>query len=85
MGDKIENVNVTVETVENEDGTVTTITTKETIISVSTAIPNTQLGELPSTGGIGTIIFTVGGCLIMVVAAALYFANRRKAANSESK
>lgn len=48
-------------------------------------IPNTNLASLPSTGGIGTIIFTVGGCLIMVAAAALYFANRRKAANSESK
>ncbi|MCI8648376.1 MAG: isopeptide-forming domain-containing fimbrial protein [Firmicutes bacterium] len=59
------------------------LTIKKT--EVPTDIQNTKLGALPSTGGIGTIIFTVGGCLIMVVAAALYFANRRKAANSESK
>ncbi|MCI8940908.1 MAG: LPXTG cell wall anchor domain-containing protein [Dorea sp.] len=43
-------------------------------------IPNTTLASLPSTGGIGTTIFTIGGCLIMVVAAALFFASRRKSA-----
>lgn len=43
-----------------------------------TFIPNTKLTELPSTGGIGTTIFTVAGCLIMVTAAALFFASRRK-------
>lgn len=42
-------------------------------------IPNTKLVTLPSTGGIGTTIFTVGGCAIMIIAAALYFATRRKA------
>lgn len=41
-------------------------------------IPNTSLSELPSTGGIGTTIFTVGGCVIMIAAAALFFMNRRK-------
>ena len=40
---------------------------------------NTKLAELPGTGGIGTTIFTIGGCLIMIIAAALFFANRRKA------
>ena len=40
---------------------------------------NTKLASLPSTGGMGTTIFTIGGCLIMIVAAGLYFANRRKA------
>ena len=40
---------------------------------------NTKLASLPSTGGIGTTIFTIGGCLIMIVAAALFFASRRKA------
>ena len=42
-------------------------------------IPNTQLASLPSTGGIGTTIFTIGGCAIMVIAAGLFFATRRKA------
>ena len=41
-------------------------------------IPNTTLSTLPSTGGIGTTIFTVGGCIIMIAAAALFFMNRRK-------
>ncbi len=40
---------------------------------------NTKLASLPSTGGIGTTIFTIGGCLIMVIAAVLFFASRRKA------
>lgn len=46
--------------------------------SVTPNIPNTKLASLPSTGGIGTTIFTIGGCAIMIAAAALYFVNRRK-------
>ncbi len=42
------------------------------------AIKNTKLSALPSTGGIGTTIFTIGGCAIMVVAAGLFFATRKK-------
>lgn len=41
-------------------------------------INDTTLAELPSTGGIGTTIFTIGGCAIMVTAAGLYFATRKK-------
>lgn len=41
---------------------------------------NTELSELPSTGGIGTTIFTIGGCIIMIIAAGLFFASRRKKA-----
>lgn len=39
---------------------------------------DTKVGSLPETGGIGTTIFTVGGCAIMVVAAALFFMNKKK-------
>ena len=39
---------------------------------------NTKLSNLPSTGGIGTTIFTIGGCVIMIAAAGLFFASRRK-------
>lgn len=45
-----------------------------------TPILNTKLSSLPSTGGIGTTIFTIGGCLIMIIAAGLFFASRRKSA-----
>lgn len=41
-------------------------------------IEDTTLNSLPSTGGIGTTIFTVGGCIIMIAAAGLFFASRRK-------
>lgn len=46
----------------------------------SAEIHNTKLSSLPSTGGIGTTIFTIGGCAIMIIAAGLYFASRRKSA-----
>lgn len=46
-------------------------------MSVGT-ISNTKLAALPSTGGIGTTIFTIGGCAIMILAAGLYFATRRR-------
>ena len=39
---------------------------------------DSNLASLPSTGGIGTTIFTVGGCAIMIIAAGLYFSLRRK-------
>ncbi len=49
-------------------------------VSDTHEIKNTKLSSLPSTGGIGTTIFTIGGCAIMIIAAALFFASRRKAA-----
>ena len=49
-------------------------------VSDTHEIKNTKLSALPSTGGIGTTIFTIGGCAIMIVAAGLFFASRRKSA-----
>lgn len=43
------------------------------------SLTNSKLSSLPGTGGIGTTIFTIGGCAIMVAAAGLFFASRRKA------
>ena len=40
---------------------------------------NTKLSALPHTGGIGTTIFTIAGCAIMVAAAFFFFASRKKA------
>ncbi len=44
-------------------------------------IKNTHLSSLPSTGGMGTTIFTIGGCVIMIAAAGLYFTSRRRQEN----
>ena len=48
------------------------------IIEETGSLTDTKLNALPSTGGIGTTIFTIGGCAIMIVAAGLFFATRRK-------
>lgn len=45
-------------------------------------IPNTKLVNLPSTGGIGTTIFTIVGCAGMVVAGSFLFVSRRKQGRS---
>ncbi len=48
--------------------------------TIDVTVVDTKLNKLPlpSTGGIGTTIFTIGGCVIMIAAAGLYFASRRK-------
>ena len=62
-----------------EDGVlVTRNTATDFTVNGGEAIKNTKLSALPSTGGIGTTIFTIGGCAIMVVAAGLFFATRKK-------
>ena len=51
---------------------------EEAHVSVEGEIFDTKLIALPETGGIGTVIFTVGGCALMIAAAILFFANRKK-------
>ena len=50
----------------------------EAVFTAATSMTDTRLNALPSTGGIGTTIFTIGGVAIMVVAAGLFFATRKK-------
>lgn len=55
----------------------------ETIIEIdstseTTYIKNTRMQNLPSTGGIGTYIFTVLGVALMVIAAVLYMRRRKQ-------
>ncbi|MCI9615262.1 SpaH/EbpB family LPXTG-anchored major pilin [Lachnospiraceae bacterium 62-26] len=69
-------INTTDSTAEWKAVTGTELTDREGTASMT----DTKLSSLPSTGGIGTTIFTIGGCAIMIIAAALFFASRRKAA-----
>ena len=55
-------------------------TKEETLTPATTSMTDTKLSALPSTGGIGTTIFTVVGVLIMIAAAAMFFVSRRKRA-----
>ena len=64
---------------ENSNGEVVDgVTIAKEILEAATSMTNTKLSALPSTGGIGTTIFTIGGCAIMVIAAGLFLATRRK-------
>ena len=63
----------------NSSATLTISGDKATAkFTADTDMRDTEVGALPETGGIGTTIFTVGGCAIMVVAAALFFMNKKK-------
>lgn len=67
----------------NANGTENvTITANNTAhVPMSTSLKDTKLSALPSTGGIGTTIFTIAGCVIMIAAAGLFFASRKKSDN----
>ena len=63
---------------DGKDITLTQTGVATAIVKASDKLNDTKLNALPSTGGIGTTIFTIGGCAIMIVAAGLFFATRRK-------
>lgn len=65
----------------NPDNKAFTITANETAeVTVDAGeFVNTKLSALPHTGGIGTTIFTIAGCAIMVAAAFFFFTSRKKA------
>lgn len=86
---KIDDVSVATFNVEHttaNDGTVTVTVTRGNDITKEADssfeglnIHNTKLNSLPSTGGIGTYIFTIAGIIIMAAAAGFFFVSRRKA------
>lgn len=51
---------------------------KDGTTNITFNVVDSKLASLPETGGIGTTIFTIGGCIIMIAAAGLFFASRRK-------
>lgn len=53
-------------------------TTVKTNTTVVTNIKNTKLSSLPSTGGMGTYLFTIVGVVLMTCAAGAFFVSRRK-------
>lgn len=56
----------------------TTLINEEGSASNPFGFKNTKLSELPSTGGIGTYIFTITGVLIMAGVAGMFIISRRK-------
>lgn len=59
-----------------EGGSVTSYTEEDE--EGFAVIKNTKLSELPSTGGIGSYVFTIVGVVVMAGAAGIFFMNRRK-------
>lgn len=76
-----------IETIGEEDWLVTEYGVEKKSITLEgkddMVITDTKLSSLPSTGGIGTTIFTIGGCAIMIIAAGLFFASRRKSTDAK--
>lgn len=62
----------------NEKDGITTLVNDEQHPSNPFGFENTKLGELPSTGGMGTYLFTIVGVVLMACAAGAFFMSRRK-------
>lgn len=61
------------------DVPVQTISKRQNATNITVKVTDTKLSALPHTGGIGTTIFTIAGCAIMVAAAFFFFTSRKKA------
>lgn len=51
---------------------------EDDIVAGSTSMSDTKLNSLPSTGGMGTYLFTIIGVVVMAGAAGAFFISRRK-------
>ena len=69
----------------NTDGKTLTLTVNGDVATAKLynegQLNDTKLSALPSTGGIGTTIFTIAGCVIKIAAAGLFFSSRKKSDN----
>lgn len=63
---------------DEKDAGVTGTYEKTTEITPLVNITNTKFGTLPSTGGMGTYLFTIIGVVVMAGAAGAFFISRRK-------
>lgn len=73
----IKTYSITIDGTAVESWEKSATSTADATINMLTVM-NTKLIALPSTGGIGTTIFTVAGCGIMIAAAFFFFASRKK-------
>ncbi len=75
---ELESYSVTVKEAGSTDAGETGTYTKDTVISKLIDIQNTKVGQLPSTGGMGTYIFTIAGVVLMACAAGAFIISRKK-------
>lgn len=77
-GYSISNTDIAFTMAETTDKTTEVVTgvapTKPELIKMY----DSKLSALPSTGGMGTTLFTIAGCAIMVAAAGFFFASRKR-------
>ena len=72
---KAQTADTAAETTDKTTGVVTGVApTQPELIKMY----DSKLSALPSTGGMGTTLFTIAGCAIMVAAAGFFFASRKR-------
>ncbi len=75
---ELESYSVTVKEAGSTGAGETGTYTEGSAISKLIDIQNTKVGQLPSTGGMGTYIFTIAGVVLMACAAGAFIISRKK-------